>query len=266
MRLQQFLAQAGFGARRKCEQFIIAGRVSVNGHVAQLGQSVQPGETVRVDGKPVSASEAKVYLALHKPVGYSSDLSDPQAKTMFELIDTTQVPQRLFAVGRLDKDSSGLILLTNDGDFAYRLTHPKFEHEKEYRVRVKGVPGEATLKQWRAGVLLDDETAKTAPAKVSIAETQHGTSLLRVTMHEGRKRQIRRIAKLLGHPVVELVRVRVGGVLLGTLQSGKWRRLTREEVKALLHLSSPVSRTPISHDDDQRPRRRAPRLHKQERD
>ena len=258
MRLQRVLAQAGFGARRKCEKLIIDGRVTVNGRVAQIGQSVHLGETVHIDGQPIDASVDKVYLALHKPIGYSSDLSDPRAKTVFDLIDTAQVPQRLFAVGRLDKDSSGLILLTNDGDFAYRLTHPKFEHEKEYRVRVKGVPGEATLARWREGVLLDNETAKTAPAKISIAETSHGTSLLRVTMHEGRKRQIRRIAKLLGHPVIELMRVRVGSVLLETLQSGKWRRLTKGEVKALTRSPSLL---PISHDDDQRPRRRAPRPH-----
>lgn len=231
MRLQKFLAQAGFGARRKCEVLITDGRVRINGRMATLGESVEPSDQVSVDGKPVAEAEEKVYIALNKPVGYTSDLSDPENKSMFELVD---LPQRLYGVGRLDKDSSGLILLTNDGDFAYRLTHPKFEHEKEYRVRVGGVPREDALQRWRDGVMLTGEETATAPAKVHILDTRDGTSVLQVVMHEGRKRQIRRVAKLIGHPVVELVRVRVGNVALGTLQSGRWRRLTPQEVKALL--------------------------------
>jgi len=262
LRLQRFLAQAGFGARRKCEQFILDGRVTVNGRGAHLGQSADPGDVICVDGQQIDAPEDKVYLALHKPVGYASDTSDPDAPTMFTLIDPAVVPQRLFGVGRLDKDSSGLILLTNDGDFAFRLTHPKFEHEKEYRVRVQGQPSEATLSTWRAGVTLVGETTKTAPARVTIvgAHDPHSladprsanragmadTTVLAIIMHEGRKRQIRRIAHYLGHPVVDLIRVRVGSVVLGTLQSGQWRRLTTHELQALNRppASSPSSRSP----------------------
>ncbi len=239
MRLQKFLAQSGFGARRKCEAFIFDGRVTINGIVATIGQSVQPGDEVRVDGAPIKQQEEKIYIALHKPVDYSSDLGDARNKSMFDLVPSSH---RLFGVGRLDKDSSGLILLTNDGDFAHHLTHPRFEHEKEYRVLVKGVPNDVVLLQWRTGVMLEGEATKTAPARVSIAETQRvGTrefAWLRITMHEGRKRQIRRIAKMLGHPVIELSRVRVGSVTLGTLQSGEWRKLTKAEVQALL-TSSP---------------------------
>jgi 23S rRNA pseudouridine2605 synthase len=232
MRLQQFLAQAGYGARRKCEALIIAGRVTVNGRGATIGQNMVPGDDVRVDGKRVRHPEKKIYIALHKPVGIASDRSNPTAPTMFDLV---AMPQRLFGVGRLDKDSSGLILLTNDGDFAYRLTHPSFEHQKEYRVLVKGTPDAHTLANWRKGVLLEDEDTPTAPCEVQIVETRPGASLLSIVMHEGRKRQIRRIAKLLGHPVIELVRVRVGSVRLGTLQSGEWRHLSEMEVRALLN-------------------------------
>lgn len=245
-RLQKFLARSGFGARRKCEALIAAGRVTVNGQVAQLGATVAAGDQVCVDGRPIAPPEALVYIALHKPVGYASDRSDPRNKTVFDLVD---VPQRLFAVGRLDKDSSGLILLTNDGAFAYRLTHPKFEHEKEYHVLVAGRPSSATLQRWREGVLLDGETTKTAPADVHVmpspppwARAEEATAhrdrntqatWLRVVMHEGRKRQIRRIAKQLGHPVIRLIRARVGNVRLGALKSGQWRMLTDREVAAL---------------------------------
>lgn len=231
MRLQKFLAQAGYGARRKCEQIILDGRVTVNGCVAQLGQSVEAGDEVRVDGKPVAQPEQKVYIALNKPVGYSSDLSDARNKNMFELVE---VPERLFGVGRLDKDSAGLILLTNDGEFAYHLTHPRFEHEKEYRVRVEGRPTEHTLQRWRDGVMLDGETTPTAPCKVRYIDTHSNITQLSVIMHEGRKRQIRRVAKLLGHPVVDLSRVRVGNVRLGDLKSGEWRRLNEKEVRDLM--------------------------------
>jgi 23S rRNA pseudouridine2605 synthase len=240
MRLQKFLAQAGYGARRKCEQLIAAGRVTVNGQPAQLGTTVSPGDDVHVDGRPVAQVEEKVYIALHKPTGYASDRSDRRNKNMFELV---RVPQRLFGVGRLDKDSSGLILLTNDGEFAQRLAHPSFQHEKEYRVLVQGRPSDAALQRWREGVLLDGETTKTAPCHVEVMgkiptpafprDAGEG-AWLRVVMHEGRKRQIRRVAKLLGHPVVELQRVRVGSVRLGALKSGQWRRLSEHEVRALL--------------------------------
>lgn len=231
MRLQKFLAQAGYGARRKCEQIILDGRVTVNGRVAQLGQSVEAGDEVRVDGNPVAPSESKVYIALNKPAGYSSDLSDSRNRNMFELV---KVPERLYGVGRLDKDSSGLILLTNDGEFAYRLTHPSFEHEKEYRVRVVGRPTEQTLQRWREGVRLEGEETPTAPCKVRYLDSHDNTTQLAVIMHEGRKRQIRRTAKYLGHAVIELSRVRVGNVRLGDLKSGEWRRLSEREVKELM--------------------------------
>ncbi|MCS6773709.1 MAG: pseudouridine synthase [Anaerolineae bacterium] len=239
VRLQQFLSRAGFGARRKCEALIAQGRVTVNGQVARLGTVVRPGDEVRLDGQLVHALQPKVYVALNKPVGYASDRSDPTAKTMFELVD---LPIRLFGVGRLDKDSDGLILLTNDGDFAYRLTHPRFEHEKEYRVVVEGVPDDASLERWRRGVKLPGETRPTAPCRVEITGVarQGGQprATLRVIMHEGRKRQIRRTAALLGYPVISLTRVRIGTVTLEGLKSGQWRYLSAAEVAQLLESAS----------------------------
>jgi pseudouridine synthase len=242
MRLQKLLAQAGLGARRKCEALIAAGRVTVNGQVATLGAVVSPIDEVRVDGRLLAPPEEKVYIALHKPVGYLSDRSVAGTKTVFDLV---RLPQRLFAVGRLDKDTSGLILLTNDGAFAHRLAHPRFEHEKEYHALVAGRPDEATLARWRGGVWLAGEQRPTAPADVSIIRPQPplprdqlSATWLRIVMREGRKRQIRRVAKSLGHPVLQLVRVRIGCVELGQLKLGQWRRLTDAEVAALMRWRS----------------------------
>lgn len=238
MRLQKVLADAGYGARRKCELLIEAGRVSINGQIARLGAVVQPGDVVLLDNKPIGA-ESKVYIALHKPVGYASDLSSSRNRTVFDLVS---VPQRLHAVGRLDMDSSGLILLTNDGDLSYFLTHPRYEHEKEYRAIVRGKPHEQTLRRWRKGVLLEGETTATVPCQVTLLETTHSnarlhilreTSTLKIVLHEGRKRQIRRVAKLLGHPVITLERVRIGPLKLAGLESGRWRALTPAEVEQL---------------------------------
>jgi len=238
MRLQKLLAQAGLGARRKCEALIAAGRVTVNGQVAALGTVVSASDDVRVDGRPIAPAEEKVYIALHKPVGYISDRSVVSAKTVFDLV---RLPQRLFAVGRLDKDTSGLILLTNDGAFANRLAHPRFEHEKEYHALVAGCPDEATLTRWRGGVWLAGEQRPTAPADVStiypqplLSGEQAAATWLRIVMREGRKRQIRRVAKQLGHPVLQLVRVRFGCVTLGQLKLGQWRMLSDAEVAALI--------------------------------
>ncbi len=249
MRLQQFLARAGFGARRKCEQLILANRVTVNGAPARLGMNVQPTDEVRVDGRLVRQAEPKIYIALHKPVGYVSDRSDPRARSVFDLV---RVPQRLFGVGRLDKDSSGLLLLTNDGDFAYRLTHPRFEHEKEYHVVVEGVPSEAALQRWREGVLLPGESRPTTPCDVRVLHKQDAPprAKLRVIMHEGRKRQIRRVARLLGYPVVSLTRVRIGGLELGALQCGAWRYLRPEEVAMLMGDARPDRSAYDNHPHD----------------
>jgi 23S rRNA pseudouridine2605 synthase len=230
MKPQRYLAAAGFGSRRACEELIRAGRVSLNGKPLTFNLDIQPGDDVRVDGRRVQADEEMVYIALNKPAGTISDHSIPSEQSALDLVD---VPQRLFAVGRLDKDATGLLLLTNDGELSYRLTHPSFEHEKEYRVQVEGRPSEATLQRWREGVELEGEM--TAPARVWVESPDKGgeATWLRVVLHEGRKRQIKRVAKLLGHPVRQLIRVRIGSLHLGHLKPGQWRRLTQAEVDAL---------------------------------
>jgi 23S rRNA pseudouridine2605 synthase len=248
MKPQRYLAAAGFGSRRACERLILAGRVTLNNAPLTFNLDIGPGDDVRVDGQPVTVQDNRVYIALNKPVGMISDRGIPTEKSALDLV---HMPERLFAVGRLDKDATGLLLLTNDGELAYRLTHPKFEHEKEYRVLVQGHPSAATLRRWREGLLLNNEM--TAPAQVSIEVARNepesaqqsptapshvhdeptNESWLRIVLHEGRKRQIKRVAKLLGHPVKQLIRVRIGVITLGDLEPGEWRRLTSEEVENL---------------------------------
>jgi len=229
-RLQKILARAGLGSRRGSEELIVQGRVTVNGKRAELGQKADPAvDHVAVDGQPLAAPQQLTYVLLHKPRGVVSSLA-PQGdrQTVREL-----VPQeaRLYPVGRLDVDSEGLILMTNDGELADFLTHPRYEVEKEYRVLVKGEPDAERLEAWRRGVVLEGE--RTAPAQVSRAERAPTGTWLRIVMHEGRKHQIRDIGKLLGLPVQRLVRVRLGSLRLGNLQPGEWRHLKSDEVAQL---------------------------------
>lgn len=233
-RLQKVLAHAGVASRRKCEDLIRKGRVMVNGQVVtRLGTKVDPArDDVRVDGRPIRLPSRHVYVLLNKPENVISAMKDRRGRRA--LGDLVSVPQRLYPVGRLDLDSEGLILLTDDGELANLLTHPRYEHEKEYRVWVNGEPTEETLQAWQQGLLLDDKV--TAPARVEVlARRQHAT-LLRVVMREGRKRQIRRVAELLGHPVRELRRVRLGPLELGSLAVGQWRYLTDKEIRSLQDL------------------------------
>ncbi|MBN1954718.1 MAG: rRNA pseudouridine synthase [Anaerolineae bacterium] len=230
-RLQKILARAGCGSRRACEELIRQGRVAVNGRQAKLGQKADPErDRITLDGRPVESDLQKVYVALHKPRGILSDKGDDsqQSGTVHDLVP---LPTRLFSVGRLDLHSEGLILLTNDGELAHRLTHPRYEHEKEYRVYVEGRPGQKTLNRWRRGVFLDGK--RTAPAQVKVLSEEKEHSWLCVVLREGRKRQIRRVAAMLGHPVQRLIRVRIGPIRLGELEPRQWRRLTPAEVAAL---------------------------------
>lgn len=234
MNAQQYLALAGAGSRRRCGQLIKEGRVTVNGRLLTFGVEIQPGDDVRVDGQPLAPPEQRVYIALHKPEGYISDRGAPGEKSA---LDLPTAGARLFAVGRLDKDATGLLLLTNDGELAQRLTHPRYEHEKEYRVLVQGVPGEAALNHWRRGVAIgrgpDGSRDITAPARVRIDHVENGNAWLVVTLREGRKRQIKRVAKAIGHPVIRLIRTRIGPVELGDLRPGEWRQLSDEEAGRL---------------------------------
>jgi len=234
-RLQKILARAGFGSRRTCEEFIRAGRVAVDGQVAQIGQKAdQDRDRITLDGKLVRANRERTYVALHKPRGVLSDEGDGtgHVQTARELVG---LPGHLYPVGRLDLRSEGLLILTDDGELTHRLTHPRYEHEKEYEALLEGHPDEKTLKQWRQGVFL--EGSKTAPAEVSILRREKDRTWLRVVLREGRKRQIRRVGAMLGHPVHQLIRVRIGPVRLEGLKPGEWRHLSEQEVKALRKLT-----------------------------
>jgi 23S rRNA pseudouridine2605 synthase len=229
-RIQKLLALAGLGSRRSCEDYLVQHRVKVNGKLVELGAKADPDrDTITVDDRRVQFESKKIYVMLNKPLGVITTNEDEfDRKTVRDLIP---IDGHLYPVGRLDADSEGLVLLTNDGDLANALTHPRYEHEKEYMVLVEGRPEERVLNSWRRGVMWEDQ--KTAPARVEVIDTQNSQTWLRVIMHEGRKRQIREIGGMLGHRVKHLQRVRIGPLLLGDLKSGNWRYLTASEISQL---------------------------------
>ena len=234
VRLQKALAEAGFASRRGSEELIKAGRVTIDGATAELGASVNPSiELIAVDGRRISA-EPKEYWLLNKPAGVLSAAADSRGRrTVVECVPTRA---RIFPVGRLDLDSTGLLLLTNDGDLAGRLLHPRFHVEKEYEVRVTGVVGKEALEALRRGVLLED--GLTAPAAVRVLETIHPPrggpqTSLRIVLHEGRKRQVRRMLETVGHRVVALHRTRFDGLTDAGLLPGQARRLSAAELATL---------------------------------
>jgi 23S rRNA pseudouridine2605 synthase len=230
-RLQKVLAQAGLGSRRACEELIAAGRVQVNGSVAVLGRRADIAtDQVTVDGVPVAVRPGLVYYLLNKPTGVVSTAADPQGRPAV----TGLVPPepRVHPVGRLDADSEGLLLLTNDGDLTFRMTHPSFGVEKEYLVVVEGTPKPGALRLLREGVELEDGC--TAPARVA----RVGPNVLRITMHEGRNRQVRRMCAAVGHPVHRLVRTRIGPLRVANLAPGDWRELAQAEVRAIERAAS----------------------------
>ena len=229
-RLQKVLAAAGFGSRRSCEELIAAGRVRVDGEVAILGKRVH-AETaiVEVDGTRVPTRAGLVYYLLNKPLRVVSTASDPEGRaTVVELVPTEP---RVYPVGRLDWESEGLLLLTNDGTLTHRLTHPSFGVEKEYLAEVDGVPSRATLRMLREGVELDDGV--TAPARVQLSQTRDDSAALTIVIHEGRNRQVRRMCDAVGHPVRRLVRTRIGSLVDRGLKPGEWRNLEPSEVRSL---------------------------------
>ena len=230
-RLQTYLARSGVASRRAAERLIVEGRVRVNEELVDTpGTSVVAGrDRVEVDGCEVVPREALRYVVLHKPRGVVSTASDPRARpTVVELI---RAEERLYPVGRLDWDSEGLLILTNDGDLAFRLTHPRHAVEKEYRVLVSGEVSEQALSRLRAGVPLDG--SPTSPAEVVITAREGESSWLRIVLHEGRNRQIRRMVEQVGLRVARLIRTRVGSLQLGSLGPGEWRDLRPSEVARL---------------------------------
>ena len=226
-RLQKVLARVGYGSRRACEALIAEGRVTVNGELAVLGRRVGvETDLVAVDGAPVGVLPGLVYYLMNKPAGVVTTADDPQGRpSVLELLPRKP---RVFPVGRLDRQSEGLLVLTNDGSFAQLLAHPSFGVDKEYLAEVRGTPGSGALRRLRQGVLLDDGET-TAPARVAVVSP----GVIRIVIHEGRNRQVRRMCDAVGHPVVRLVRTRIGPITDRSLRPGAWRPLGAPEVRAL---------------------------------
>lgn len=235
LRLQKYMAQCGVASRRKSEEMIAAGRVCVNGEaVLTPGLQVDPeADTVTVDGKTI-AEDKKIYVLLNKPKGVVSTSADRHADQT--VMDLLPIKERLFTVGRLDKDTEGLLILTNDGDLTFRLTHPSHEFNKIYEGLVKGIPSAGELRLFAEGVQIEDDDHTlhtTAPASVQVLKTYRSTALLEMTIHEGRKRQIRKMCAAIGHPVIHLKRTAIGSITLKGLKAGEWRYLTEEEIRYL---------------------------------
>ncbi|WP_124727290.1 pseudouridine synthase [Staphylospora marina] len=230
-RLQKVMAMAGVASRRQCENLIREGRVKVNGEwVTAPGMKVDPRkDVIEVDGEPVFLEEKRTFL-FYKPSGVITSMSDPRGrKTVADFF--RDIPERVFPVGRLDYDTEGLLLVTNDGELANRLLHPRFEVEKVYVATVRGKPDKAAIRTLREGVRLED--GMTAPAKVRVLEASDSRSRLELTIHEGRNRQVRRMCAAVGHPVIHLKRTRLAFLTLSGLRRGEYRELTPQEVKRL---------------------------------
>lgn len=230
-RVQKILAQMGIASRRKAEELIIEGRVTVNGKIATLGIKADPArDHIKVDGRLLVRPEPKIYLVFNKPAGVVTSLSDPEGRpTIKDFLKG--IKYRIFPVGRLDYDSEGLLLITNDGDFAHRILHPSKKMPKTYVVKVKGIVDEGEMEKLRKGVRLED--GLTAPAKAKKIRQSESNSWIEITIHEGRKRQVRRMLEKVGYPVIKLRRIAIGGLKLGDLKPAEMRRLTIEEMKEL---------------------------------
>ncbi len=232
-RLQKLLAQANVASRRASEDLIAAGRVRVNGEVVKLGDKADPAaDVIEVDGARLNFDALKpIYILLNKPMHVLTTDKPHRTDQRQTVKDLIGRKEHLFSVGRLDADSEGMVVMTNDGDLAQRLSHPRYRHSKTYRVEVLGLPTAETLEKWQQGIFLDD--GKTAPCFVEIVKGSVKGTTLRIIMTEGKKRQIRRVAGALGHPVRRLVRTHIGMLALGDLEPGKWRELTPKEIIAL---------------------------------
>ncbi len=239
LRLQKLLAAAGVASRRDAEKLITTGRVTVNGHiVTELGTKADPDvNAVCVDGQPIDLHPKKVYILLNKPRGYTSTREDPHApRVVIDLVK--DIDTHVYPVGRLDVDTEGLLILTNDGDFAMKITHPKHKIPKTYRAEVRGLVAQEILSILSRGIMLED--GFTAPAKTHLVgmNTARQASTVDITITEGRKRQVRRMFETVGHPVMRLTRTKIGNLTIGKLKPGEWRFLTPEEVQGLVSMAS----------------------------
>ncbi|MHC1721178.1 MAG: pseudouridine synthase [Clostridiaceae bacterium] len=229
-RLQKYMSRCGVASRRKCEEIILSGRVKVNGQVVSvLGSKVNEEDEVFLDGKPILPEKNKVYIALNKPVGYVSTVKDEKGrKTIIDLID---IKERIYPIGRLDYDTSGLILLTNDGEIYNKVVHPREEKNKVYIALLEGIPSGEDIAYFRNGINIDG--CVTATASLIIINIVGKNAEVEITIHEGRNRQIRKMCDKICHPVITLKRIRIGQISLDDLPEGKWRHLTEEEVECL---------------------------------
>ena len=235
MRLQKYMAECGVASRRKAEEMIAQGQVTVNGvTVTEMGVQVEEGDEVRVNGQAIHPEAEKRYVMYHKPAGEVTTVSDPEGRRCV-LDHFRDYPVRLYPVGRLDYDSEGLLLLTNDGALTERMLHPSHQVDKTYLARVEGSVSMDAVRNLRSGIMLDDH--KTAPAKVRVVKLEAEATVVLVTIHEGRNRQVRRMFEETGHRVLQLRRVRFGPLELGDLPRGRWRELTAEEVRRLMAYS-----------------------------
>lgn len=237
VRLQKYIAMSGIASRRAAETLIEEGRVEVNGEkITEQGVKIEIGaDSVSVDGKPIKLKNKKYYIMLNKPVGYVSTAKDQfDRPTVVDLIKKDLDDVRIFPVGRLDYDTEGLLLLTNDGDFTYKVTHPKFHMDKTYIATIKGGITISGINKIRRGVYIDDNF-KTSPAQAEILDAVDGHTFIKITIHEGKNRQVRKMFEAVGCKVVGLKRIQIGTVELGNLPVGRWRHLTSHEVSYLMH-------------------------------
>ncbi|CAK8713489.1 Pseudouridine synthase [Candidatus Electronema halotolerans] len=234
-RLQKIIAQAGICSRRRAEEYIAAGRVAVDGRtVTELGFKADPAQAViSVDGQPVRQEKKKVHLLLNKPPGYVTTLSDPQGRPIVTDLLPPDLRLRLFPVGRLDLDSEGALLLTNDGDLANRILHPKFEVKKTYEATVRELPAASDLRRLEAGIIVDGQ--KTWPAQARVLRRTKTAAVIEIIIHEGKKRQVRKMFQAIGHPVLRLRRTAYGGLRLGGLGPGKCRFLTEKDITNIFY-------------------------------
>ena len=235
-RLQKYLANNGIAARRKCEEYILDGRVKVNGKiVTELGTKIDPEiDSIEFDGKKVEKLENHVYILLNKPIGYVTTVKDQFDRPT--VLDLVKVKEKVLPVGRLDMYTSGALILTNDGDFVYKVTHPKHEIEKTYTVTVKGIVKNDEVEKLRNGVQIEDYTTKPAKVKILKTDIEKDMSRLEITIHEGKNRQVRKMCEAVGRKVLALHRSKIGKIEVKDLELGKWRYLQPKEVEELLKL------------------------------
>lgn len=233
IRLQKFLAEAGIASRRKCEEYIEQGRVKVNGNIATLGTKVNPEKDIILfDNKKVDQKEELVYILLNKPIGYVTTAKDQFSRD--SVLDLVKVKQRIVPVGRLDMYTSGALLLSNDGDFVYKITHPKHEINKTYTVTVKGIVTKDEVEKLEKGVEIEDYITKPAKVKILKTDTEKDISRLEITIHEGKNRQVRKMCEAVGRKVQALHRSKIGSLDVKDLKIGTWRYLNEKEVKRLI--------------------------------